>query len=321
MVARNGEAVEFKDYYKTLGVDKSADAEAIKKAYRKLAAKWHPDKNPGNKTAEEKFKEVNEAHEVLSDPAKRRQYDELGSSWNQPGGFGGSGGFGGFEGFAGRQGGRGGGRTYSAEDIEDLFGGQGGGFSDFFETFFGGRGPGMGAGGRMSRRGADYQGDVEITLEEAYEGARKVLDLNGRKLRLQFKPGIADGQVLRLPGKGGAGQNGGADGDLHLRIHVLPHPIFERRGDDLHMNLPLEVQDAVAGRQADLQTLKGGLKLKIPPLTDNGKVFRLKGQGMPVYGKEGTYGDLYVTVQLRLPRNLTAKETEAFREMAQARSR
>lgn len=313
--------MEFKDYYKILGVDKTADAEAIKKAYRKLAAKWHPDKNPGSKPAEEKFKEVNEAHEVLSDPAKRRQYDELGSSWNRPGGFGGTGGFGGFEGFGGRQGGRGTGRTYSAEDIEDLFGAQGGGFSDFFETFFGGRGPGAGAGGRMSRRGADYQADVEITLEEAYHGARKILDLNGRKLRLQFKPGIADGQVLRLPGKGGAGQNGGADGDLHLRIHVVPHPAFERRGDDLHMNLPVEVQDAVAGRQADVQTPKGGLKLKIPPLTDNGKVFRLKGQGMPVYGKEGAYGDLYVTVQLRLPRNLTARETEAFREMAQARSR
>lgn len=319
--------MEFKDYYKTLGVDKGADADAIKKAYRKLAAKYHPDKNAGNKGAEEKFKEINEANEVLSDPAKRRQYDELGSSWNQPGaGFGGAyGGYGDGRRRGGRQAnGPGQGRTYTSGDFEDMFGGAGGagGFSDFFETFFGGRGgrgP-RGSGARMPRPGENYQADVEITLEEAYAGARKILELNGKKLKLQFKPGIADGQVIKLPGKGGQGMDGGPDGDLFLRLHVIPHPVFERRGDDLHMPLPVEVQDAAAGRQVEVQTLKGGLKLKTPPMTDNGKVFRLKGQGMPVYGKEAAYGDLYVTVSLRLPRDLSPEELETFREMSRARS-
>lgn len=317
--------MEFKDYYKILGVDKQADAEAIKKAYRKLAAKWHPDKNPGSKTAEDRFKEVNEANEVLSDPAKRKQYDELGRDWNRPGG-GSQGHYGGFGGPGG--GGRRGGRqsqAYSAEDLEEMFGAGsgGGGFSDFFETFFGGRGMrgGPGGGMRMPARGDDYQADLEVSLEEAYHGTRKILDLNGRKLKLQFKPGIADGQVIRMIGKGGPGRDGGPDGDLHLRLHVLPHTVFERTGEDLRMDLPVEVQDAVAGRQIEVQTLKGGLKLRIPPLTDNGKVFRLKGQGMPVYGKEGESGDLFVRVALRLPKDLSAAETEAFRKMAEARNR
>jgi curved DNA-binding protein len=173
---------------------------------------------------------------------------------------------------------------------------------------------------RMPQRGEDYQADVEIALEEAYQGARKILELNGRKLRLQFKPGIADGQVIKLAGKGGQGLNGGPDGDLFLRIHVVAHPAFERRGDDLHMTLPVEAQDAVAGRQMEVQTLKGNLKLKIPPLTENGKVFRLKGQGMPVYSTPGSYGNLYVTVSLVLPRNLSEEEKEMFRRMAQSRS-
>jgi curved DNA-binding protein len=328
--------VEFKDYYKILGVARNADADAIKKAYRKLAAKHHPDKNPGDKAAEEKFKEVNEAHEVLSDPEKRKRYDELGAAWNQQG----AGGGGGFDWSAyARQGGGAGGRraysrTFTEEDLGDLFGG--GGFSDFFETFFGGggpaghggrgprggAGPGFAGGMRMPRRGDDYQADVEVTLEEAYQGARKILDLNGRKLKLQFKPGIEEGLSLRLQGKGGPGANGGPDGDLHLRVHVLPHPVFERRGDDLYMALPVEVQDAVIGKQVEIASLKGTtVKMRIPPGSDNGKVFRLKGQGMPVYGEAGRHGDLYVTVALVLPKNLDEEEREAFRRMAQARAR
>ncbi|HLP43392.1 MAG TPA: J domain-containing protein [Fibrobacteria bacterium] len=307
--------MEFKDYYKILGVAKDADADAVKKAYRKLAAKYHPDKNPGSKQAEDRFKEINEAHEVLSDPAKRRQYDTLGSSWNQPGG----GGFGGFD--TRRRGGRPGQGAYTPQDFQDMFGSREGGFSDFFETFFGGGGRGRrGPGMRMPRRGEDYQADLEITLEEAYQGARKVIDLNGRSLKLQFKPGISDGQVLKLAGKGGSGTDGGPDGDLHLRIHVLPHPRFQRRDDDLRMTLPVEVQDAVIGIHVEIQPPKGGLKLRIPPMTDNGKVFRLKGQGMPVYGGEGSFGDLYVAVALRLPRNPSPAEIEMFRKMAEARS-
>jgi curved DNA-binding protein len=321
--------MEFKDYYKSLGLEKGASAEAIKKAYRKLAGKYHPDKNPGNKAAEDRFKEINEANEVLSDPEKRKRYDQLGAQWNQPGG--GPGDFA----YAGRGGGGGGrtrSRTFTQEDLGDMFGG-GGDFSDFFETYFGGAGMGGGAGpgrgrqggawsgARQPRPGADYQADVEITLEEAHEGARKILELNGKKLRLQFKPGISDGKVIKLAGKGGTGENGGPDGDFYLRIHVKPHSVFERRGDDLHMILPVEVQDAVIGKQEEIHTLSGGVKLRLPPLTENGKVFRLKGQGMPLYDRPGERGDLYVAISLRLPRDLGPEETELFRNLAEARRR
>lgn len=187
----------------------------------------------------------------------------------------------------------------------------------------GGRGPGAGRQGgawTAPQPGADYQADVEISLEEAYSGAKKVFEINGKKLRLAFKPGIADGRVIRMEGKGGPGANGGPDGDLHLRIHVLPHPVFERRGDDLHLMLGLEVQDAVAGKSEEIRTLGGSVKLRIPPETDNGKVFRLKGQGMPVYGKPDEHGDLFVTVRLRLPKNLKPAEIEFFRKMAENRA-
>lgn len=310
--------MEFKDYYKTLGVEKGADAETIKKAFRKLAAKYHPDKNQGNKAAEEKFKLINEANEVLSDPEKRRRYDQLGSSWNDPSPGPGPGGH------------RRRSRQFSEEEMEGMFGGGGGGggFSDFFETFFGrggmGGGPGPGGGrqggawGPQGRPGNDYQADVEITLEEAYAGAKKIFEINGKKLKLAFKPGIVDGKVIRLEGKGGPGSGGAPDGDLHLRIHVLPHSVLERRGDDLHMTLDVEAQDAVAGKVEEVRTLGGSVKLRIPPGTDNGKTFRLKGQGMPSYDG-GAHGDLYVTVRLRLPRNLKPNEAEFLKKMAESR--
>ncbi len=319
--------MEFKDYYKILGVDKNADAEAIKKAYRKLAAKYHPDKNPGNKTAEDRFKGINEANEVLSDPEKRKRYDQLGEHWNDPGFQNGyPGGPGGRE-REGAAGGRRRSQTFTQEDLGDIFGG-GGSFSDFFETYFGGAGMGGGRGPGAGRQGGawtapqagtDYQADVEITLEEAYTGAKKVFEINGKKLRLAFKPGIADGRVIRMEGKGGPGANGGPDGDLHLRMHVLPHPFFERRGDDLHLMLDLEVQDAVIGKSEEIRTLGGSVKLRIPAETDNGKVFRLKGQGMPVYGNPEEHGDLFVTVRLRLPKMLKPDEIESFRKMAESR--
>ncbi|MDB5048147.1 MAG: DnaJ-class molecular chaperone with C-terminal Zn finger domain [Fibrobacteres bacterium] len=323
--------MEFKDYYKTLGLEKGADADAVKKAYRKLAGKYHPDKNPGSKTAEDRFKEINEANEVLSDPEKKKRYDELGANWNQQGGPDGAYDWRQYAG-QGAGGGRGRTRTFTQDDLGDIFGGEGGGgFSDFFETFFGGAGMAGGAGPGRGRQGGawtgrqpprpgdDYQADVEITLEEAYHGAKKIIEINGKKLRLQFKPGIADGKAIKLAGKGGKGMNGGPDGDFYLRIHVQPHPVLERRGDDLHMVLRLEVQDAVVGKTEEIQTLGGGVKLRIPPETDNGKVFRLKGQGMPVYDKPGEHGDLYVTVALALPKNLKTDEIEFFRQMAEAR--
>ncbi|MDQ3001589.1 MAG: HSP40/DnaJ peptide-binding protein, partial [Fibrobacterota bacterium] len=167
-----------------------------------------------------------------------------------------------------------------------------------------------------------YQADVEITLEEAYQGAKKILEINGKKLRLQFKPGITDGKVIKLAGKGGEGANGGPNGNFFLRIHVRPHALFERREDDLYMSLPLEIQDAVAGKVEEIPTLGGGgVKLRVPPETDNGKAFRLKGQGMPLYDKAGDHGDLYVTLGLRLPLNLNAAEKDFFRRMGEARSK
>ncbi|HKP94235.1 MAG TPA: J domain-containing protein [Fibrobacteria bacterium] len=319
--------MEFKDYYKSLGLEKGADADAVKKAYRKLAAKYHPDKNPGSKSAEDRFKEINEANEVLSDPEKRKRYDELGANWNPQSGPEGAYDW---RQYAGAGGGRGRSRTFTQEDLGEMFGG-GGGFSDFFETFFGGAGMGGGAGPGRGRQGGawggyqaqrpgdDYQADVEISLEEAYQGAKKILEINGKKLRLQFKPGIADGKVIKLAGKGGEGTNGGPAGDFYLRIHVRPHPLFERRGDDLHMTLRLEAQDAVIGKTEEIHTLGGGVKLRIPSGTDNGKAFRLKGQGMPIYDKPGANGDLYITVGLALPADLKPEEIEFFRKLAEAR--
>ncbi len=325
--------MDFKDYYKSLGLEKGADKDAVKKAYRKLAAKYHPDKNPGNKAAEDRFKEINEANEVLSDPEKRKQYDELGANWNQ----GNQAGHGGpFSGGGAGGSGRGRSRNFSQDDMEGMFGGGDGGgrggFSDFFETFFGGAGVGGGAGpgrGRQGgtfggfqqvpRQGNDYQADVEITLEEAFQGAKKIIEIDGKKLRLQFKPGISDGKAVKLQGKGGKGVNGGPDGDFYIRIHVQPHARFERREDDLHMVLPLQVQDAITGLHEEIDTLGGSVKLRIPAETGNGKVFRLKGQGMPNYDAPATLGDLYVTVSLALPEDLTAEETAFFKRMAESR--
>lgn len=322
--------MEFKDYYKILGIDKSADENAVKKAYRKLAAKYHPDKNPGKKAAEDKFKEINEANEVLSDADKRKRYDALGSSWNEYGSGRSESGpqrnsRGGFQG--------GSPEGFSQEDLASMFGGSSGGSgasgADFFETFFGGRfgtkgfggsgGSGRNSQGPAPSAGSDYQADVEVTLEEAYGGAKKIFELNGKKLKLQFKPGIAEGKVIKLAGKGGQGKNGGPDGDFHLHIHVIPHPDLERRGDDLYRALNLEVQDAVLGTQTEIRTLNGSVKLKIPTLTENGKTFRLKGQGMPNYDRAGEYGDMYVTVTLMLPSNLSASELELFQTLVENR--
>ncbi len=321
--------MDFKDYYKILGLEKGADSQAVKKAYRKLAGKYHPDKNPGKKVAEEKFKEINEANEVLSDPEKRKRYDELGASWDQPRGPQG-GGFGGFSSGGGgaSSGGSGGARTqtFSEADLAEMFGSGSGDSADFFETFFGGgqgrrsNGPkGAFSGMRGPKAGNDYQADVEITLEEAGEGAKKIIELNGKKLRLQFKPGIGEGKIIKLEGKGGQGSNGGPSGDFYLHIHVTPHPDLERRGDDLHTTLLVEVQDAILGKLAEIKTLKGSVKLKIPPMSENGKAFRLKGQGMPVYDKAGDFGDMYVTVALKLPSDITPAEEAFFRQMVERR--
>jgi curved DNA-binding protein len=307
--------MEYKDYYKILGVNKNASQDEIKKAFRKLAVKYHPDKNPGNKEAEAKFKEINEANEVLSDPDKRKRYDELGANWKyyQQGGNGG-----GFDWSQFRQqGGSTGQRFYSnIDDLGDLFGG-GGGFSDFFETFFGG---GFGAKTRTGQarrniKGEDAQAELPITLEDAYHGAEKIFDINGQRIKLKIKPGVADGHVLKLTGKGYAGSGSGISGDLMITIRIQKHQTYKREGNDIYMPVPVDIFTAVLGGKIEIKTMKGKINLTIPKETDNGKTFRLKGLGMPKYGSENQHGDLFITAELQIPKNLSHKELKLFKEL------
>ena len=285
-----------------LGVEKSAYQADIKKAYRALAKKYHPDKNKGDKAAEEKFKDVSEAYEVLGDEAKRKQYDELGANWRhfqQQGGGP----------FQGQRGGGFRGGTYYEGDASDMFGGSG--FSDFFEQFFGGgfaQQTGDFRGRARTTKGQDYEGEMAITLLEAYTGTSRLLTVNGQQLRITTKPGVADGQVLKIKGKGSPAAGGGTPGDLYIRVLVQPSPGMERQGDDLHTPLSIDMYTAILGGEAQVSTLTGKLKLKIPPGTQNGKTLRLKGKGMPVYGKPDQHGDLYVKIEVQLPVHLSEEE-------------
>ncbi len=307
--------MEYKDYYKILGVDKKASSADIKKAYRKLAMKYHPDKAKGDKSAEEKFKSINEANEVLSDPEKRKKYDELGSNWQNYQQSGGSN-----EGFDwGRYAnqGQGGYQQYSG-NFEDMFGGSG--YSDFFDMFFGGSGRTRRGGGRsVSTKGQDMQAIIEITLHEAYNGTSKVFNYNNQSIKLNIKPGITDGQVLKLAGKGSAGIRGGQAGDLLITIKVIPDAVFERKGDDLYADLNVPLYDALLGGKVEFETLKGKVKIDIPKECSAGKIFRLAKLGMPKYSRTGENGDLYLTVKIDMPKNLSSKETALFNELKKLR--
>ena len=311
--------MEYKDYYKVIGVDKNASQDEIKKAYRKLALKYHPDKNPGDKVAEEKFKELNEANEVLSDPEKRKKYDELGDQWHhfqQAGGNDSQ-----FNWNQWQQ--AGGGQSYYGGDASDMFGG--GDFSDFFTNIFGGMG---GAGGRgrsrqrsASYRGQDYETAMEISLED---GTSRLLQLDDKKIKISTKPGTKDGQKLRIKGKGGEGVGGGPAGDLYLNIHVKPHHLYTRDGDNLTYKLKIDLFTAVLGGKVEVPTFTGPVNVKIPPGTQNGKKLRLKGKGMPVYGKPGNFGSMLVDIDVKLPEDLSGEEKELFeklREMSLSKTR
>ena len=327
--------MEFKDYYSTLGVPKTATDKELKQAYRKLARKHHPDVNPGDKGAETKFKEINEAYEVLGDPEKRRKYDELGANWRmyeqaqqqgQP--FPGGSPFGGFGGGAEgawtiNMGGPGGARTMSEEEMRDMFGTEDP-FSDFFRTFFGGGPAGGDSRGRQARaprtqKGRDIESDAELTLEEAYHGAMRRISItiggHARSIDVRIPSGVKDGSRVRAAGEGEAGTSGGASGDLFLRVRIKPHPVFERKGDDLYTKVALPVATAVLGGEAQVPTITGSVRLKVPETTQPGQTFRLKGHGMPIVGKSDQKGDLYATADVQLPRSLTKEQRQLWEQI------
>lgn len=313
-------AGEYKDYYKILGVPRDADEKTIKRAYRKLAAKYHPDKNKGDKQAEEKFKEINEAYQVLSDPEKRKLYDQLGAEWERYQKMGGGINWEDFVRSYQQQYGSQRGPFYHVHfegDVDDLFEG----FSDFFKTFFGGfgftdYGFGRSKRARRSTRGQDLKTSLTITLEEAYHGTSKIIQVNGEKIRVRIKPGIPSGKTVKIPQKGGFPPSGkGARGDLYLTIYVASHPKLTRQGDDLYMTHTIDLYTAVLGGKTTIETLKGKVNVNIPPGTQPGKMLRLKGLGMPKYDLPGQYGDLYVTIQVEIPQNLTPREKQLFEEL------
>jgi DnaJ-class molecular chaperone len=330
--------MDFKDYYQTLGVSKSASDKELKQAYRKLARKHHPDVNPGDKSAEAKFKEINEAYEVLGDPEKRRKYDELGANWRMyeqaqqqgggwPGGspFGGGGGAWTINMGGGPSGGY---RTMSEEEMHEIFGDEDP-FSDFFKTFFGGGGPQReaqrGRARARSQKGRDIEHEVELTLEEAYHGATRRVSIkqggHARSVDVRIPPGVKDGSRVRAAGEGESGANGGASGDLYLRVKLKPHAVFERDGNDLRAKVAVPVTTAVLGGEANVPTITGSVRLKIPETTQNGQVFRLKGHGMPLLGKSGDRGDLYAAVEIQLPRALSKEQRQHWEAVQKLEAR
>jgi curved DNA-binding protein len=316
-------AVDFKDYYTVLGVPRNASEADIKKAFRKLARQYHPDTAKDKKIAEEKFKEINEAYEVLGDSSKRKKYDELGANWDkQPQGFPGG----------ARGGARRGGNGMPGEQ-EFHFGGTG--FSDFFEQFFGGGGgvrPGFGGGRGHGfgdaygpTPGNDIEGDIMVTLDEILNGSSRTISLQRvnpktgkaetETIRVRIPPGISEGQSIRVGGKGGEGSGGGSPGDLYLRVRVAAHPDFRVRGADLYYDLDVAPWEAVLGGTITISSLRGRVNLRIPAGTNNGQQLRMRGQGLPK-GKSGENGDLYVVIDVQLPHDLTPEERELWEKLS-----
>jgi curved DNA-binding protein len=316
--------MEYKDYYQTLGVSRDVDEKELRKAFRRLARKYHPDVNPNDPEAEERFKEINEAYEVLADSEKRQKYDQLGAEWNryqQTGGRPGDFDWGRWQSGAPGEGQRVHVRYGTPEDLQDLFGG-GSSFSDFFGQIFGGmRGasPGNNPGGfeyqARPQRGRDVEQEVEISLQEAYHGTTRVFDKDGRHLRVKIPPGARSGTRIRLMGEGTPGTAGGPAGNLYLRARVLPDPRFERQGDDLNVTVPVDLYTAILGGQTPVPTLDGAIKLTIPAGTQNGQRFRLRGKGMPHMQESEGQGDLYAHLDVRLPTEVTAKQQELLKEL------
>ena len=300
----------FIDYYQVLGIAKSATDKDIKNAYRKLARKYHPDLNPNDAEANKKFQQLNEANEVLSDPEKRKKYDKYGENWQhgeeheqyeqqqrsrQQSAYSGGQGAG-FEGY-GTEG-------FGSED-----------FSDFFQSMFGQGG--RQAGGRQAKfRGQDFNASLRLSLKDVGETHKQTLTVNGKNIRITIPAGIENGQIIKIPGHGGPGANGGPGGDLFITFAIDDDPRFKRVGNDLFANTKLDLYTAVLGGEVTIDTLNGKVKIKVKPETQNGTKVKLKGKGMPVYKKEGEFGDLYVTYNIQIPVNLTDKQKKLFEEIA-----
>ena len=308
--------MDYKDYYQTLGLPRTATQDEIKKAYRKLARQYHPDNNPGDKKSEAKFKELNEANEVLSDPAKRQKYNTLGSQWQQYEHTGGR-----PDGFDWSQW-----TTGGSGDMGDLFGGSGD-FSDFFTRIFGaaddGQPDGAGSARRSANRGPTHGRDLEqpvaINLRDAYTGATLTVQKDGQKLDVKIPAGVKTGSRIRVVGQGRPGRSGGAAGDLLLVVTVAEDPNFERDGDNLKTDVTADLYTAILGGEVTVPTLTGDVKLKIPPETQPGRVFRLREQGLPFLRDPQKHGDLLVKVQVSLPTHLTGIEMSLFEQLAKQR--
>ena len=318
--------MDFKDYYATLGVSKTASEKEIKQAFRKLARKYHPDVNPGDKAAEARFKEINEANEVLADPEKRKKYDELGANWRMYEQAQRGGGAAGADPFAQWRNAPGGGgfRTMTEDEVSEMFGGDDSPFSDFFKTFFGG----ADLGGERRRRhappsakGRDVEHEIELDLEDALNGTvqRLGISANGhhRNVEVRIPAGVTDGSRVRVSGEGERGRGSGAHGDLYLRVKLRPHPKFDRKGRDLFTKVKVPVTTAVLGGEVEVDTLAGkSLRLKIPPATQNGQMFRLRTHGLPTTAKDGQAGDLYASVDVSIPQTISAEQRQHYEALA-----
>ncbi|MBK7110179.1 MAG: DnaJ domain-containing protein [Chitinophagales bacterium] len=297
--------MEFIDYYKVLGVAKTATDKEIKAAYRKLARKYHPDVNPNNKEAEKKFKEINEANEVLSVPENRKKYDKYGKEWKH-------------------------GEQYEQAQNEQRrqsqqYSGQqdfsNADYSDFFESFFGGGKSSFRQSQNTKFKGQDYNAELHLTLNDVFTTQQHVLTVNGKKIRLTIPAGAENGQIIKIKGKGGEGINGGPNGDLYLQFIITNHTKFKREGNNLHLHVDLDLYTAVLGGEMIVDTFDGKVKLKIKPETNNETKVRLKGKGFPIYKKEGQFGDLIITYHITMPTNLSEKEIALFKELQKLKTK
>ena len=293
--------MDFVDYYKILGLDKAASSKDVKTAYRKLARKFHPDLNPNDKDAKKNFQQINEANEVLSDPEKRKKYDQYGKDWQHAAEF---------EKAQQQQG-----QSFGANRQRNPGAQTGADFSDFFESMFGGA-SGRNSSRQVKYRGEDFNAELHLELVKAFTTHKQTLTVNGAKIRITIPAGIENGQTIKIPGHGGTGINGGPNGDLYLTFSIANHPSIKRLGDNLYTSVELDLYTAVLGGEITIDTLDGQVKLKVKPETQNESKVKLKGKGFPVYKKEGETGDLFVTYHVKIPTNLTDKQKALFTELS-----